>query len=363
MEEESGSFDADRELEALARAWLSGAPLPKAAFLAALSDGADPGLRLDGEPLVELAASCALALGPWVCSQLGRFGAPLGAALERACAEGGAEEVQALLGAGAQAWSASAQSAAVERADPEILGLLLEAGADGSRMRAPEGGPALAYLAAMGALGAVDCARMLLDAGADPDEPDEAGWTPLGRACRGSRSAMARLLLSRGADPRSPVAGDWSPMALALGATRDALGSVDCALALAPALGRGWGAVLDSRGEPPLARLCLSAGFEPSWMDQLARAGADPLARGADGGGLLEVACRLPEAQGLALARWALGRGADPSRGCWRHVLPEERARKAGRFELAELLRSWREKAQLEGEAGEGSGGSKSKRL
>jgi hypothetical protein len=124
-------------------------------------------------------------------------------------------------------------------------------------------------------------------------------------------------------------------------------GSLECALALAKALGPGWGSRLDAGGMPPLARLCLSAGFVEPWMEALAAAGACPLAFDGQGLGLLEAAALLRPQEGLGLAKWALERGADASRACPRGALPHERAFRLGALELAEFLRSRHESVAL----------------
>ncbi len=47
----------------------------------------------------------------------------------------------------------------------------------------------------------VDVARVLLDAGASPDERQSGGWTPLHAAAHNGSAAMVALLLEAGADP------------------------------------------------------------------------------------------------------------------------------------------------------------------
>ncbi|MGE5227415.1 MAG: ankyrin repeat domain-containing protein [Planctomycetaceae bacterium] len=49
--------------------------------------------------------------------------------------------------------------------------------------------------------GSVEIARMLLDAGADPNARQSHGWTPLHSAAQNGNAPLAALLLERGADP------------------------------------------------------------------------------------------------------------------------------------------------------------------
>ncbi len=49
--------------------------------------------------------------------------------------------------------------------------------------------------------GNMERARLLLDAGADPNATDYEGWTPLYLAVYNGRTEFAKLLLEAGADP------------------------------------------------------------------------------------------------------------------------------------------------------------------
>jgi ankyrin repeat protein len=82
---------------------------------------------------------------------------------------------------------------------PEVVALLLEAGADPdddadnpARVR-----PVHAAVAARD----LESLRLLLAAGADPDPRQQGGFTPLHAAAHSDQVEMARLLLDHGADP------------------------------------------------------------------------------------------------------------------------------------------------------------------
>ena len=99
---------------------------------------------------------------------------------------------------------------------PDVIAFLLEHGADPNLQTNESGVPVLAGLAFMNQ---VECARLLLDGGADPNGAHtETGETPLHAAltkAHEDRSEIVRLLLDAGADPNRatipgvPTQGFW----------------------------------------------------------------------------------------------------------------------------------------------------------
>jgi uncharacterized protein len=61
----------------------------------------------------------------------------------------------------------------------------------------------------------LECARLLLDAGADINQTSKYGWTPLLTATQNRHYKLASFLLERGADPNIKNHGGWSPLYLA----------------------------------------------------------------------------------------------------------------------------------------------------
>jgi uncharacterized protein len=62
---------------------------------------------------------------------------------------------------------------------------------------------------------ALGCARLLLEAGADPDGSGPHGFTPLHAAAANGDAGLARLLLAHGADPARPAGDGRTPEAVA----------------------------------------------------------------------------------------------------------------------------------------------------
>jgi uncharacterized protein len=62
----------------------------------------------------------------------------------------------------------------------------------------------------------LECARVLLDRGADVNQTSRYGWTPLLSAVKNGHYKMAMLLLERGANPNIADKGGWSPLYLAV---------------------------------------------------------------------------------------------------------------------------------------------------
>lgn len=320
-----------------------------ASLLHALGSCRDPSSAQAARALVEFGAdvesrgaggatplgAAAMAGNPTLCAELVRRGANLGARDEAGC---------------------DPMARALERLDEEVAQMLLEAGYPAPGCRDALGRPALVAVAERPRAAGVACE--FLHRGADPDGADEDGWTPLATAARAGNPAMAVVLLDAGVDPRAPGPFGLGALAIALGAralaskpgaARVGPAHISCALALARRMGGGWGSAPDAGGWPPLARLYRSiARFEPVWMGELERAGADALAAGHEGWGLLRLAAEVgPEASGIELARWAIARGASPAERCGRGALPEDAALSSGRFELHGLLRSEREGREL----------------
>lgn len=61
----------------------------------------------------------------------------------------------------------------------------------------------------------IECAQILLDAGADINQVTNYGWTPLLTATQNRHYKLAAMLLDRGADPNIKNKGGWSPLYLA----------------------------------------------------------------------------------------------------------------------------------------------------
>jgi ankyrin repeat protein len=82
------------------------------------------------------------------------------------------------------------------------------------RERVPDGGEltALVYAARSGA---IDAARVLLDAGADVNQTTRYGWTPLLAATQNRNYQMGKFLLERGADVNIANRGGWTNLYLA----------------------------------------------------------------------------------------------------------------------------------------------------
>ena len=61
----------------------------------------------------------------------------------------------------------------------------------------------------------IECAKILLDAGADVNQTTNYGWTPLLTATQNRNYKLASLLLDKGANPNLRNNGGWSPLYLA----------------------------------------------------------------------------------------------------------------------------------------------------
>jgi ankyrin repeat protein len=61
----------------------------------------------------------------------------------------------------------------------------------------------------------IECAKVLLDSGADVNQTSNYGWSPLLTATQNRDYKLAALLLDRGADPNKRNNGGWSPLYIA----------------------------------------------------------------------------------------------------------------------------------------------------
>ncbi|CAE7659705.1 MCM7 [Symbiodinium sp. CCMP2592] len=96
----------------------------------------------------------------------------------------------------------------------EVVGLLLEAGADRNRAATVRAnGTVLRRITPLGVAaheGHMEIAQLLLQAGADPDKAALGGTTPLHMACNNGHLEVARLLLEAGADKDKAVSDTTS---------------------------------------------------------------------------------------------------------------------------------------------------------
>ena len=128
-----------------------------------------------------------------------------------AAALGRLSQVAALLEAGPDlarmhaADGFSALGIAAFFARPEVVDLLLSAGADPSAAsrNAMQVTPLHSACACRDEAAAARITEALLAAGADPNMAQEGGWTPLHQAAAHGRLAIMDMLLDRGADPAS----------------------------------------------------------------------------------------------------------------------------------------------------------------
>ena len=177
--------------------------------------------------------------------------------LKHACFEGDLDAVRRLLDCGVDPNSTDEHgSGTLLTFHPTIIEYLLSQGADPNTQTNENGASVLAGLAYVNEL---ECVRILLRAGADPDRGrDATGETPLHHALTASeadRTPLVRLLLDHGADPNAKT----KPGVLSYNFWRDAR----------------------TRGETPLHR---AAAFSPrETIELLLAAGADPTLRDVNG--------------------------------------------------------------------------------
>jgi ankyrin repeat protein len=82
----------------------------------------------------------------------------------------------------------------------------------GSQVKDGGGLTPLVYAARQGCL---ECARILIDAGANVNGVTDYGWTPLLTATQNRHYQLGKYLLDHGADPNIPNKGGWTPLYLA----------------------------------------------------------------------------------------------------------------------------------------------------
>lgn len=176
--------------------------------------------------------------------------------LKKACCSGDLDEVRRLLDAGADPNATDEHgSGTLLTFHPTIVEYLLSRGANPSTQTNENGSSVLAGLAYVNQ---VECVRILLQHGADPDRGREAsGETPLHHALAKSeseRAPLVKLLLDHGADPNART----TPGIISYNFWRDAR----------------------TRGETPLHRAAAYASAET--INTLLEAGADPSLRDAN---------------------------------------------------------------------------------
>jgi len=98
----------------------------------------------------------------------------------------------------------------------DLVGLLDQAASNFSfgRTRDQDGG-GLTALVFAARQNCIECARALLDAGANVNQTTHYGWTPLLTATQNRNYKLATFLMERGANPNLKNNGGWSPLYLA----------------------------------------------------------------------------------------------------------------------------------------------------
>lgn len=105
--------------------------------------------------------------------------------------------------------------------------------------------------------GATDTVRDLLDAGLSPNSAmNDQKWRPLHLAAEHQRADIAALLLEAGADPNTPDQTGFTPLHLAVDSEADAVRQTGC------------------RPTPGVSRILLEKGADPNRPD---KTGASPL--------------------------------------------------------------------------------------
>ncbi|MEU7694203.1 ankyrin repeat domain-containing protein [Microbispora hainanensis] len=163
----------------------------------------------------------------------------------------------------------------------------------------PAQGTTPLYRAAVG--GHHDIVRLLLEYGADPDQPSgghEEGL-PLCAAACWNHAETVQALLDGGADPDAAEEGGWTPLLWA--AANGNLESADILLDAGADPGRA-----DDDGDTPLTLATIFGAYGIVWS--LLEHGADPSAPGWDGMTPLEIAARLAAVDVEAVLREEVSR-------------------------------------------------------
>ena len=173
--------------------------------------------------------------------------------------------------------------------------------------------------------GLLDAATLLVEAGADVNQPDPNGITPLLMAITNGQLPVARLLLERGADPK---AADWygrTPLWSAVeirnldlrsDATDNGVDREAALQLIAALLDKGVDANARVKEFPPARRYMLPLG-SLEWVDVTGQTAFTRAAQSAD----------------LEAMRLLLAKGADPRIA---HVQRHQRADAGGRRELGD---------------------------
>jgi len=234
-------------------------------------------------------------------------------ALVRAVRAARVEEVRRALDGGT-APTPLALTAAVGLRDPEMLELLIDAGADVNGRARIEDGETMEltplFVAALS--GRSDMALILLDAGADPGATSlfsNMEMTPLDAASMGNRSEIITLLVDAGARAAESVAGAALTEQGMISAIQD--GDVEAVRARLDS-----GADVNGRLMSASTPLSLAAGYPRGRLERqaamvaiLLEEGADVNARNADGSTAFMHAARRGGTKTMALL---LEAGADP---------------------------------------------------